>query len=498
MTRRSFNPAKSGHSRVFLIEGRARFDHKPAYQFNTKAGGLSQGFGDVEKIEIPSSVEFGKYDEVGVIRGQVDRVTMPLMSRYAADLKSQFLKLARKGCPIDVHVVFGACTDPTDYNTFTKKVVIESAYLTDYSTDEMGALGSDEDARIDETVEISGRDVYELVQVSFAQRGGDVITNEILDVTFCGTASCGDCAEESDGCQTIYAISKAAGGSPGTPADVVFSLDGGATFYAHDIDGMNVAHDPDAVACVGSYLVVVSADATAAYYALLEDITSTTDPVFASIATGLVGAPTDIWSVGRKAFVVGESGYIYATEDITSGFTVLDAGVASSENYLAVHALSEEFAVAVGANGAITRTENGTVWGAVNSPTAGNITAVWARSRTEWVIGTAAGTLYYTLDGGTTWTLETFPGSGSGAVESIYFGTDTVGVISHTTAAGAGRLLRTTNGGYDWVVLPEGSGILPVSDRINAAVVCPFNPDIIIGVGLDGDGSDGYIIVGTD
>lgn len=500
----SFNPAVTGNSRVFLIDGRARPDHQPAYQSSLKAGGLSQDFGDITRIEIPSTTEFGKFVEVGIIRGTTDRVTITLTGRYALDLKSTLLRVARKQCSLDVHINFGSCTNPSDHNTFEKKIVIENAFTTNYSTEDLGALGSDENAKVDESVDVSGRDVYELVQVSWASRGGDIVTNEVVDNVICDSPSCGDCQDESDGCEKFFAITLAAGGSPSTPADVVFSLDGGATFQAHDIDSMGNADDPDELDCLGAYLVVVSEDTGSLHYALLSEFDGTTDPDFTEVTTGFVagGEPRAISTepLGQKAFIAGAGGYIYSLADPTAGVTVLDAGVAHTDQYNAIDALSDDFAVAVGNSGIIARTENGSTWADITSPVGVgvNLNTVAVKSKDEWWIGTSGGQVYYTLDGGTTWTEKTFSGSGSGIVWHIDIVNDTVMYMAHETSGNLGRILRSTNGGYDWVVVPEGVGSLPLNDRVVAVAGCEHNPDIVFGVGLADDGADGFIVVGTD
>lgn len=501
----SFNPAVTGSSRVFIIDGRARPDHKPAYQSSMKAGSPSQAKGDITKIELPSANEFDKFDEVGIIRGADDRVTITLTGRYALDVKSEMLRLANKGCAIDLQVVFGQCTNPSDYNTFEKKVVIENAFITNWSSEDMGALASDERAKIDESIDVSGREIYELVEVSWASRAGDTVTNELLDAAICDTPSCGDCTDESDGCTKIFAISKAAGGSPSTPADVVFSLDSGLTWGAHDIDSMNTSDDPSGVDCVGSYIVVVSQASGSVHYALLSEFENDGDPDFTEVSTGVVagGEPTaiDADPAGQMAFVVGLGGYIYSTEDPTAGLTVLDAGVAHTDTYLDVSALNDEFAVAVGNSGIIALTENGTTWSAITTTPVGvgvNLNTVVVKSKDEWWVGASNGSAYYTLDQGANWTEKTFTGSGSGSVESIDIANDTVMYMSHTTSANRGRILRSTNGGYDWVVMPEGTGTLPLNDKINAVVACGHNPDIVYGVGLADDASDGFIVVGSD
>jgi len=502
----NFVPTVSGNTRVFLIEGRARPDHMPSYQSAMMSSGASQSFGDIERIEAPSATEYGKFDEIGYIRGGADRVTITLTGRYAADLKSDAMRMARAGCAFDVQIDVGACSDPSNWNKFTKKIVIEQAFITSYDQDDLGALSGDDQANVNETVEVSGRAVYEVVPVKWAPRGGDVITVELVDAIVCDIPSCGDCQTESTGCGKFFAITKAAGGSPGTPADIVFSLDGGSNWLAHDIETL-ASGDPDGVDCIGSYIVVVSEDGQNMHYALLSEFTATGDPDFTAIATGFqthaATGPRAISTApsGRVAFIVGSGGFIYKLTDPTAGVTLIDAGVAAPlAVYNDVDALSDDFAVAVGAGGAVAKTENGTTWSFVVGPVGAllDLNCVAVKNKSEWLVGTSDGKLWYTLDGGSTWTEKVFSGSGAGSVKDIAIANDSVIYMTHTTAAAKGRIFRSTNGGYDWVVMPEQDGVLALNDTINALAACKHNQDIVFGVGLADDASDGFIIVGTD
>jgi len=104
----------------------------------------------------------------------------------------------------------------------------------------------------------------------------------------------------------------------------------------------------------------------------------------------------------------------------------------------------------------------------------------------------------YTVDKASNWTAKGFPGSGAGVVYDIAFSNMSVGYLAHATATPAGRILRTYDGGYSWQILPEGSGTIAANDRINRLAPCIYDENLIVGVGLDDNATDGVIVVGRD
>src|SRR3990172_11424576 len=221
---------------------------------------------------------------------------------------------------------------------------------------------------------MSAEEVYEILPLTFQRQADAYLTNEVVDVVYGDNASCGECETESDGCQALFALTKAAGGSPSTSADIVFTLNAGGAWYAHDVDTLAAAEEPSALDVVGDYVVVVSQATLSLHYALKSEFTSYTDPAFTEVATGFVAGkgPNDIFSTGRQAFIVGEGGYVYETTDPTAGVTVLDAGSATIDDLNRVHALTSQNAVAVGNSGAVIYTENGLNWGAATTRPVGN------------------------------------------------------------------------------------------------------------------------------
>jgi photosystem II stability/assembly factor-like uncharacterized protein len=493
-------PLQTGFSRVFIIPGRAEPGHKPVYYSTVKMSGITQSFGDITKIEIPDPNEYGKFIEADRIRGAIERATFSLVGRFAAAVKSALLEFARAGCAVDVQLHIGECTDPSAFNTFTKAIIAEDSVLTSHTTDDLGALESGEGAVVNETAEISSKDYYEAIPMSYTAKADDIVTLHLNDVAVIDTASCGTCASESNGCKKVFAVSDLAGGSPGTPPDIVYTLDGGNTWKAHDIDTLTALQSAVGVAGVGDYVVVISELAGSESYALLTDFINGIDPVFTELTTGFVNfsGPMAIWSVGRKAFIVGESGYIYFMEDPTAGVTVLDAGVAATVTLQAVHALDEFYAVAVGDHGVVVWTRDGVNWEAtVTNPVGGGVTltSVWIVDAGAWWVTTSSGLVYYTQNQGASWTQKAMPGTAPSKMNAISFSTHSVGFAAGIVSSRA-RIYRTFDGGYSWVVVPSLSGTIPAADEFAAIATCEYDPNFVVAVGIHDNATDGKIVVG--
>lgn len=495
-------PLNSAFTRVWLIEGRAGRKHKPEYMGFFSLGGYNWDLGAVEPIYVPSDKAYGKFEEAGTFRGEESRPTTSFVGRYAANFKSRLIQLARAGCAFDLQMHIGKCEDPTKFDAAQKYMVFENVSLESISSDDLGALDPGSQGLVNETGEVSASRLYEIMPMTYASRAGNVITNEIVDVVRAGNQSCGDCDESNSGCQDFYAISLAAGGSPGTPADVVFSHDKGLTWFAHDIDSLGVGDDPSGIAVLDDYVVVVSNDGGDAHIAPRSEFKSGGDPQFVQITNGFEvgGAPNGIWNVGSRAFIVGDGGHVYAMDNPADGVTVIDAGGVTVENLLKVHGLTDDFAVAVGENGTIVIIrDSGTSLS--NSPVGAGvtITGVDVRNDQEWDVVTSDGRAFYTMDGGQTWTEFTaaLPGTKT-AMNAIRRSTETV-MYASGVVNGRAALWSSFNGGSTWVREVRGTSIIPLADRINALAVCgDIDADFLVGVGLADNATDGFVIVGSD
>lgn len=500
----AFDIAKTAYSRVFLIEDRAGPENEPVFQSCLKAGAYDQSFGDLTAIECPDPERYGEFIEVATLRGAKERGSSSLTGRYAMDLASTLLEIARRRCEADVQVHFGACTDPRIFNKFTKALIWTAVALSSWSTEDLGALSSDENAVVNESTPLSIKDVYEVLEMSFESRASDVVVNEVMDVVICDRMSCGECEEPSKGCQKVYALQGGIMGSPGTPPDVLYSLDKALSFASNEIDSLGAGETADALACLLEYIVVVSNASCSLHYKEKADVDAGIVGGWTEVTTGFVAlhCPNDIWSVGTAAFIVGDLGYVYFTDDPVDGVEVLDAGIATVEDLNAVHALDETHAVAVGNLDAVIYTTNGVTWQATtaNPGSGANLIAVWMWSEKVWWVGTSNGRLYYTIDKGETWIQKALPGTSITEIDDISFAIPSVGIVcgTRTPATGAvGAAWRSYDGGFSWVALPEGLGALPDSDALNALALCADDVNFGVLVG-EVNTNDGVIIVGED
>lgn len=460
---------------------------------------MSWAQGDLTPIRIPDPEAYGKFVTIDLQRGQQGLPTISLEGRLTRDL-SDLLQLVRKGCAFDVQLHAGACEDPRDFNGGWEKIyVLEGAYPTSYDTGELGALDADQDTPVNETVPLSGLDYYEIKRMVASEIGGSQIVQRIVDVAICDSAQCGECGITSNGCEKIFAITLSAGGSPGLPAEVLYSENAGGTIGETNVTTLGATEDPSAIACVGQYLVVVSEASESLHYAPLADILDGSE-TWTEVTTGFVATngPLGIFSLSAVlTWMVAEGGYVYFSEDVTSGVEVQSSGGATTEDLVAIHGIDEDNLVAVGNNNAMLLTTDGGVsWGLVVGPNVGvDLTAIHMKSATEWIVGAADGTLWYTRNSGGTWTQKAFPGSGSGSVSDIQFSTPSIGYMAHNTTTPRGRILRTIDGGFSWYVLPERAGLsIPANDSIDALAACGEDPNIVFGGGLADNASDGILL----
>lgn len=484
----------SAFSRLWLMDGRAGPAVAPAYQGLIKAGTPVYPAGSITTIRIPDPDQLGAFKRVGRVRGAPDDPQLPVTGRYGIET-SNLLRLIRQGCDVDLQVHIGTCQDPRDFNFgWDKIVVLEGGTGDQWSTDnDLGALGPDEQVVINEQSTFFGLDLYEISKQRLSSIGQPTIVSNIVDIIVCDRISCGSCGIPSNGCDKIFAVQALPTGSPSGPPQLLYSADGGATWGVSLIGSLNVGEAALAVGCVGSNIVVVSSASTSIHVASLVNLLAGTG-TWTEINTGFVNGPRAIDSQGpANVWIVGVGGYIYFSSNVESGVTVQSAGGATTQDLNAVDSFDTLNVVAVGASNAVVRTsDGGATWSLIVGPSVGVVlNSVVMHTAEEWFVGTAGGKLFYTRNGGATWTEVGFSGSGAGAVKDIVFSSPSVGYMVHNTAAGLGRIFRSIDGGHSWYLAPESRAAQPTNTGLNSIAACT-NVNVSFAGGANS--TDGIII----
>ena len=178
---------------------------------------------------------------------------------------------------------------------------------------------------------------------------------------------------------------------------------------------------------------------------------------------------------------------------------VVHDGSLTSQNANAIHGQGE-VVVSVHDNNAILLTSNGgDTWSLITGPSVGdNLTAVWVWNENQFYVGNNQGELWYTTDGGTTWTQRLLPGQSSiTAIEDIKFlhGSTQSGALAIQKTLQA-EVLRTLDGGRSW--FGEANWITQLStapERYNKIALCSDVTDHVLAGGLKAGSTDGILAV---
>lgn len=497
------------HKRQFIQFGGARPNNIVRYagqdaQYMTIEGVSLPESGGIDPVWVPDLRTAGLYRLVG------RKVTPPSLAGASLHLLEKHgsipRQLTRIGCQFNMYELTGNCTDLSDFLAgWTDYVLIYSgALVTDKDLGTRSAWDSDE--QIEDTLSLQLNDVYPIGALAFGQVAAPEISREVVDVVYGSKEQCGDCGPQDDGTSRVYAITKSSGaGSPGLPAEVIYTLNGGATFVETNITGIGANADPVAIEIAGTRLVVLVPSELAYYWSELNPLTGAPGS-WTKVTTGFVAAraAVDIYVAGpREIYMVGAGGYVYKSTDITAGVAVINAGAATTNDLLRVNG-NEETIVAVGKGSTVIKSVNrGATFATTTtnpSAVATDVLAVDVLDKNRYWVGTLTGRVVQTLDGGESWTLTGFDGAGAGSVRDIVFVNDDVGYFLHTTNTPTARLFSTWNGGADWTRTAPRINNFPVFNIGNRIAVPDVNPgvaanNVVVG-GLAGDAVDGILIFG--
>lgn len=470
-------------SRMFLFnEGIYVVDPDPEYFARLGVEGLSQDRGEPEDVEVPSQTQYGKFDKVASIPGELSRMTTTLTGRMSRTELSRLYQMFIDDCTIDAQLHFGLCNDPEDFDTFDKAMIFEDVRVTSFSTEALVALQASDRAVVNESVDISIGRYYEVIKLLYGTRGAsETVDGEIVNVTISDRQNCGTgCDEKSNGYSKIFAAT--------ADGFVYASSDGGLTWNTNDLSTQLGVGETIVGACVYKTAYMLLDSVGHLHYAPKVDILDNT-AVFTEIDTALTGAGAAIASFGTNAYVSGASGDIAMITD-AEGSTELvntDASVTLS----AINVGEDGTVVVAGASGVVKYSFDGEVWySATTLSGTPTVSCVLVKSKQNWIVGTTNGQLWGTANSGKTWVRMTYPGWGSNTTEITTITAGTGHVLYMSTD---GKLYRSVNSGSSWVEQPDSTATFPTLDTINS--IAAYGPNFVV-IGGDNGGA-GILVVGT-
>lgn len=464
--------------------------------------------GGIEPIRV---YDPNRYKSFRTIGRKVTAPDFPTFSLRVLEKRNTLpFQLGDLSCAHNIYLPNGSCDNPSDFLNGWSGFVEIYSYAEATEVDGGDRMAWEDDNQTEDVISDTAESIYAIGELGFGAKASSEISREVIDVVYGSSLSCGDCGPADDGTKRVYAIATTSGaGSPGLPAEIIYTLDGGATWTQANIASFGATEAPLAIDIVSDKLVVLGDDS---YYWATINRNTGAPGTFTKVTTGIVAAntPLDMYVLGTSLYISAAGGYVYLVTNVASGATAISMGDATTNDLFRIHGDGGETIVAVGGGSdVIVSTNRGATWAATTTEPSAiplNITALFVQTDKKWWVGTSAsGRLYYTLNGGVSWTHVSFTGAGAGNLTDIYFATDEVGYFAHSDSTPTAYLWATWNGGVSWVRNDGGSrrllnfpaaldkvgriatpSVHPQTDSNNIALAC-----------LAGDGSDGTLLLGV-
>jgi hypothetical protein len=490
------------HNRVFRQPGGAFPGNPVEYsgtdgQYMSIMGVSNPVSGGIDPIQVGDPYRAKQYASVARSVSPPDFATATLMlyEDQGGELPWQIIDAS---CPFTLYIISTTCGNPSDFlagwSNFVE--VFSQCEVTDRSGGDRAPFDSDE--AISDELSITIQAHYAVGKLGFGERAATQVEREVVAITYGDTFQCADCGVPNDGTKWLYAATKFDAGSV-ISAEVVYSTDAGLTWS----DATVVADEnPVAIGIAGNKLVVVTT--ASLYWAEIDEDTGVPGS-FTTVTptTWAANAPADAFFAGpREVYVCGANGYVWLFTDVTSAPVVLTDGSTTAEDLKRIKAV-DAVVVASGANGTvIVSTNRGQTFAQTSAdPSADTQQALGVVSDKIMWTGTDGGELYYTRNGGKSWTEKVIDGSGTGEVYDILIATAEVVYVSHSDATPRARLFSSWNGGETFTRMAPRILNFPDFDRATRlAAPLTGTPGIaannIAIAGLADNATDGIILQG--
>lgn len=418
--------------------------------------------GDLTPIFCPSPTQYNKWDVKGQIRGTPGQKTTSL----EAPLETVNY-LHRLLCPFGIHVRLGECGTPDAPDDWETIIAIRGAQITNRGITNLNMRTPDGNAEILTTADISFDSYVIMKRLNMsAVATGAGATGHIQALSFCDDVSCpGACGAGGPGCQTGYAVTA---GITINGEQIRKTEDGGATWEAITSPFTSLYDDIVDVACKGEVVIIVNGT-TAGQIGRSQDGGDTWSVV--SLPDAIIARSVFMLDQ-NNVWVAGDDGYVWYSADGGLTWETQANGGATTEDLLDIFMFDIENGWAVGEAGSVIATTDGDTWAAQSSGTANQLNTVHFITQFIGYAGGNSGTLLKTIDGGNTWTVQSWFGAVGDTINSISSCEEQFVYFAGTTTAPAGFIYQSIDGGATAKQL-----VLPSNTGLNEIFCCVPNPD---------------------
>jgi len=398
-------------------------------------------------------------------------------------------------CGVNLYALQRDCGNAGVFSNYVRGRILTNARITNKTFANLAKRIDDAESTV--AMQFSGD--YPLISVRSVSIARQTIaeTSPLNDIAFCNPESCAsDCGEQEDAGTDGFIVTDGTVPSPAGDADVWSTEDGGANWA--NATGATTA--PFAVGSDAVSIVCFELDKTTTRLIVARGVAvgqpariAYSDDNGATWTAVQVGSTNGEYAAGHGALFAMDryhiwfattAGRIYFSDDAgatwTSEATALTASGGAQLN--AVKFLDYDNGWAVGNSDIVLRTtDGGDAWAALTSPTtADNATALHPFTKLRAIIGSNAGQVFETWDGGVSWESKTYSGQvATDTIADLEFANDLVGYMVVNTSAPLGSVHRSIDGGDAWdkITTPTNSGLnaLDVIDSNLAFVVGEVN-----------------------
>ena len=442
----------------------------PQYLGCYEVGDIDEKLGDLTLLWCTDPKAPNTWKPIGSFQGEPGAITTSLKTKMRKS--AAYLELQK--CPFPLYIDHVSCGRMDVFNNWDRAFIFEQTWLTGRKTSGIGAADPKSQAPSELAFDVSAELLLRAFELT-ATRDAIAETEDLTDITSCNSEGCGDdCGAAAEAGDALFIGSKVLAGSAVNTADMWYSVDGGVAWT-------NGSTDPFIAGEVIASIDCVQKDKSTTRVIAVRGTTDAGNPaeIRYSDDGGLtwttvnLGTVLALYCLGPKSlyildyyhiWVVTSAGHIFFSRDGAASFTEQGAGM-TAQNLWAVVFYDTLHGYAVGANNTILKTADGGVtWVAVTGPVAKAaiiISSLDVLSYYKVWIAYADGSLYYTVNGGTTWTARAY-GAVGGVCPYVEFYDEYVGfLINNLSAVTQGSIFYTINGGYDWkqIVCPTNLGL---------------------------------------